>query len=62
MDDKDEQSVFSESDITHASRDIIKIERDCFYGDQLERDRLGKIRSKLDSIFAASYSDGEDKR
>jgi hypothetical protein len=62
MDDNDKRSVFSEKDITHASRDIIKIERDCFYGEQLERDRLGKIRSKLDSIFAASYSDGEKSR
>ena len=59
MDNNDKGSIFSEKDITHASRDIIKIERDCFYGEQLERDRLGKIRVKLDSIFASSYSEGE---
>jgi len=62
MDDQDKTSIFSEKDIIYAARDTIKIERDCFYGDQLERDRLGKIRSKLDAIFAASYSNGEKKR
>jgi hypothetical protein len=61
MDDQDKTSVFSDKDIIFAARDIIKIERDCFYGDQLERERLGKIRSKLDAIFAASYSNGEKK-
>ena len=62
MNNEDDLSVFSEKDITHASRDIIKIERDCFYGDHLERDRLGKIRTKLDLIFGASYSEGENKK
>lgn len=62
MNNEDDLSVFSEKDITDASRDIIKIERDCFYGDHLERDRLGKIRTKLDSIFGASYPEGENKK
>jgi hypothetical protein len=51
---------FSEISITQASRDIIKIERDCFYGDQIESQRLEKIRTTLDLIFANSYSIGED--
>jgi hypothetical protein len=59
MDNNDKESIFSEEDITHASRDIIKIERDCFYGEQLERERLGKIRVKLDLIFSSSYSKRE---
>ena len=62
MDEQDKTSICSEKDTIYAARDTIKIERDCFYGDQLERDRLGKIRSKLDDIFAASYSNGEKKR
>ena len=62
MSEEEKLSVFSEKDITFASRDIIKIERDCFYGDYLERDRLGKIRSKLDMIFASSYQEGEHKQ
>ena len=56
MDDQEDIDIFSEKDITEAARHIIKIERDCFYGDQLERDRLGKIRKRLEVVFAESYS------
>ena len=60
MTEQAEDKRFSEESITLASRDIIKIERDCFYGDQIESQRLEKIRTKLNLIFAASYSQKED--
>lgn len=56
MNEQSKVKIFSERSVTLASRDIIKIERDCFYGDQLERERLAKIRTKLNLIFAESYS------
>jgi hypothetical protein len=56
MSEKAKEKIFSERSVILASRDIIKIERDCFYGDQRESQRLEKIRTKLNSIFADSYS------
>ena len=53
-------NIFSGKSITQASRDIIKIERDCFYGDQIESQRLEKIRTTLNLIFSNSYSREED--
>ena len=60
MTEQVKDKIFSEESITLASRDIIKIERDCFYGDQVESQRLEKIRTKLNLIFGASYSKEED--
>jgi len=54
------ESIYSDQQVTRAARDIIKIERDCFYGDAIERERLKKIREKLDLIFIESYARGED--
>jgi len=36
-------------DIEVLARDIVRIERQCFYGDEPERDRLRKIREKLNN-------------
>ena len=62
MNEQSKVKIFSERSVTLASRDIIKIERDCFYGDQLERERLEKIRTKLNLIFAESYSRQEGSK
>jgi hypothetical protein len=62
MNEQSKVKIFSERSVTLASRDIIKIERDCFYGDQLERERLEKIRTKLNLIFAESYSREEGSK
>jgi hypothetical protein len=55
MSEKVSEQIYSERTVTLASRDIIKIERDCFYGDQPEVQRLEKIRAKLNKIFVDSY-------
>ena len=60
MSEDEKTIIFDGKTITQASRDIIKIERDCFYGDQVDRERLEKIRTKLNLILAASYSNGEE--
>ena len=62
MNEQSKVKIFSERSVTLASRDIIKIERDCFYGDQLEREPLEKIRTKLNLIFAESYSRQEGSK
>jgi len=62
MSEQSKVKIFSEKSVTLASRDIIKIERDCFYGDQLERERLEKIRTKLNLIFGESYSRQEGSK
>lgn len=59
MSEQDREKTYSERTVTLASRDIIKIERDCFYGDQPEIQRLEKIRAKLSSIFVDSYQKDE---
>lgn len=33
-----------------ASRDLVRIERKCFYGDEPERDRLRKMRELIDEV------------
>ena len=43
---------FNKDDIDRAARDIINIEKNCFYGDEPERDRLKKIREKLLNILS----------
>ena len=43
---------FNKDDIDRAARDIINIEKNCFYGDEPERDRLKKIREKLLNIIS----------
>ena len=43
---------FDREDIDRAARDIITIEKNCFYGDEPERDRLKKIREKLLNIIS----------
>lgn len=35
------------AEIEEIAREIVKIERQCFYGDEPERDRLRKIREKI---------------
>lgn len=43
---------FDKDDVDRAARDIILIEKDCFYGDEPERNRLKKIRDKLLNILS----------
>lgn len=37
----------SDKDVGALAKDIVRIERQCFYGDESERDRLRKIRERL---------------
>ena len=44
----DKNSVeLSAVNVEQLAKDIVKIERHCFYGDEPERDRLKKIRETL---------------
>lgn len=47
-----DSAEFEKEDIDRAARDIIIIEKNCFYGDEPERDRLKKIREKLLNIVS----------
>ena len=42
---------FNSEDIERGARDIVDIERQCFYGDDSQHNRLKKIRGKLNSII-----------
>lgn len=50
--EKSRESEFSTELIDDAARKIIQIERQCFYGDEPERDRLRKIREELLNLTA----------
>lgn len=43
--------------IEAASRDLVRIERKCFYGDEPERDRLRKMRELIDKVCKELTSD-----
>ncbi len=43
---------FSKESIDEAAKKIINIERQCFYGEEPERDRLKKIRDELETLIS----------
>ena len=47
----DYDNIFSESMITELTKATIKIERDCFYGDQASRQRKQKVRDLIERTF-----------
>jgi hypothetical protein len=51
----DKKTNFSDEQITKTARELIKHQRDCFYGDEVEHQRLKKIRESLDKVFVESY-------
>jgi predicted transcriptional regulator len=40
----------NEEKISLAARDLIRIEKKCFYGQEQERDRLKKMRELIDQV------------
>jgi hypothetical protein len=40
----------SEEKVFSAARDLIRIEKKCFYGQEEERDRLRKMRELIDQV------------
>ena len=44
---------FAKESIDEAAKKIIHIERQCFYGDEPERDRLKKIRDELEKLVSS---------
>lgn len=40
----------NEEKIVAAARNLIRIEKKCFYGGELERDRLKKMRELIDQV------------
>lgn len=50
--EQERESLFSTRDVERAARDIVSIERDCFYGEEPDRARLQKIREKLSNILS----------
>lgn len=47
----------SEERVSKAARDLIKIEKKCFYGAEPERDRLKKMRELIDLLAKEVSSD-----
>lgn len=47
----------SEEKIAVAAKDLIRIEKKCFYGAEPERDRLKKMRELIDRVAKEVSSD-----
>lgn len=47
----------TEARISKAARDLIRIEKKCFYGAEPERDRLKKMRELIDHLAKEVSSD-----
>ncbi|NAW33495.1 hypothetical protein [Halomonas alimentaria] len=43
--------------VASAARDLIKIEKKCFYGQEQERDRLRKMRELIDKVTKEMSND-----
>lgn len=39
-----------EGKVISAAREVVRIERNCFYGQEQERDRLKKMRELIDKV------------
>ena len=52
--DDNSPTEFGDKDVEELARDIVRIERLCFYGDEPERGRLKKIREILNKEILKS--------
>ena len=52
-DNKTETHRYDKNDVERGARDIIDIERKCFYGDESQHNRLKKIREKLNNLMSS---------